>query len=210
MAPPTLSLPLSFAEDGQRALELIFHGCAGDAACAQAFPRLRDRFVGLLARLDAHPEHARVLHPVTGAAMELTLTRRAFMANLHGILYLPEIATLLPLIIDRAADGDFGPFVAQAFGFSHGFGKGLSQGMFFSVICAEDAPLATPEACAAHNDGTWFADSMAKEILTVCKFWPRGELPSDYHQLVRSDTPVLLLSGELDISAVPEAEALAA
>ncbi|HEX8538950.1 MAG TPA: alpha/beta hydrolase, partial [Cystobacter sp.] len=35
-------------------------------------------------------------------------------------------------------------------------------------------------------------------MLLPCAFWPKGELPRDYREPVKSDVPVLLLSGELD------------
>ena len=119
--------------------------------------------------------------------------------NLHSLLYEPEISSLLPLIIQSASRGDFGPFVAQAYGVSGGIGAGIDQGMFFSVICAEDAPVATPEARAKVNTAdTYFGDTYAQQLSDVCEFWPRGKVDPSYHEVVKSDRPVLLLSGELD------------
>ena len=69
---------------------------------------------------------------------------------------------------------------------------------------------ATPEARAQHNrPDTYFGDDFARPMLDVCAFWPRGTLPADYHQPVKSDVPVLLLSGALD-PITPQAHAEAA
>jgi pimeloyl-ACP methyl ester carboxylesterase len=38
----------------------------------------------------------------------------------------------------------------------------------------------------------------AGPILRACTFWPRGTVPPDFHQPVRSDAPALLLNGTLD------------
>lgn len=198
VAPPTESLLLTSATDAQRAFELIFDACAHDAACSAAYPDLRGQFTALLARLAKEPARVQVAHPLTGEPTELSITSEAFVLNLHGLLYAPEISSLLPLIIHRAAQGDFGPFVAQAYGVSGSIGAGISEGMFFSVICAEDAPLATPQAIERSTHQTYLGPSFAKKLSDVCAFWPRGELPAGYHDLVRSDAPVLLLSGELD------------
>jgi len=199
VAPPTDSLMLTAAEDGQRALDLIFDACARDPSCGKTYPDLKGQFTELLARLAAQPAHVRVAHPLTGAMTDLTISRDAFLLNLHGLLYSSDVAALLPLIVHRASEGDFGPFAAQAVAVSGGIGAGLDQGLFFSVICAEDAPAATGEERARVNGpDTYFGDSFARQILDVCDFWPRGALPPGYHDLVRSDVPVLLLSGELD------------
>ena len=55
VAPPTLRLPLSFAADAQRALDRLFLACAGEEACAKAWPDLPARFQRLLGRLEAAP-----------------------------------------------------------------------------------------------------------------------------------------------------------
>ena len=39
---------------------------------------------------------------------------------------------------------------------------------------------------------------MFEEMVTACRVWPRGELPPGYREPVRSEKPVLILSGELD------------
>jgi pimeloyl-ACP methyl ester carboxylesterase len=192
--PTTMSLPGSAAEDGQRAFDLIFQSCAGDPACNRAFPHLEARFQQLLTRLDQGPVRAHVTHPLTGRPVELALTRRGFLMNLHGILYLPELASLLPLIIDRASEGDFQPYVAQALGAVGGMMGGISQGLFFSVICSEDM------AAAGKGQRTpdYFGDALEHNVEQICSFWPKGELPAGYHSTVQSTAPVLLLSGELD------------
>jgi pimeloyl-ACP methyl ester carboxylesterase len=42
--------------------------------------------------------------------------------------------------------------------------------------------------------GTAFVDTLKAQ----CAAWPRGRMPKDFHAPVRSDRPVLLLSGEFD------------
>ena len=197
VAPPSMSLLVSNAENADRAFRLTFDQCAKDAACAQAFPDLAKKFSALLARLEAHPVHTTVLDPTSGVPTPLTLSRVTFVQNLHGMLYQPAITALLPLIIDRANEGDFSPFVAQAVG-TGAMGDSINVGMFFSVLCAEDAPRATPELIAEHTKGTFFGAEDAHALQEVCKFWPRGQVTPRYYEPVHSATPVLLLSGELD------------
>jgi pimeloyl-ACP methyl ester carboxylesterase len=198
VAPMSLLLPLYVARDSQRALELLFTHCEQDAECKKRYPDLRGRFEALLAQLQQAPVHTKVEHPLTGVPEEFTLTRDAFTGVLRGLLYMPEAASLVPLVLDRATQGDWRPLVAIHHGMSSGINGNMSQGMFLSVVCAEDAPHISPEAIERETKGTWLGSAGVSNLLLPCAFWPKGELPKDYREPVKSDAPVLLLSGELD------------
>lgn len=198
LAPTHLRLPLSFARDGQRALDLLFAHCENDAACDQAFPNLGERFRKLLARLEASPLSTTVRHPATGAPEAIQLSRDAFAQGLRTALYSPERAALIPWMVHRLEQGDAEPFVALAAGAASGFEDTLKLGMFFSVICAEDATQVAPGDIDPATAGTFLGRRFTDELLEACRFWPRGTVPPSYFEPVRSDRPVLLLSGDLD------------
>lgn len=198
VAPMSLYLPLYIARDGQRALELAFSHCEKDAACGKAYPQLRSRVEALVERLKKEPVRTRVAHPLTGVPEDVTLGYTGFMSALQGQLYMPELAALLPLVLDRATRDDWGPFVALSHGIMSGMEKSMSQGMFFAVTCAEDAPFISEEAAAREAFGTWFGETPATNLLRACKVWPKGTVPKGYREPVTSSVPVLLLSGELD------------
>lgn len=198
VAPLSLVLPLYVARDGQRALELLFTHCEQDAACSQRYPGLRARFTQMLEQLEKEPAHTRVEHPLTGVPEDVTFTRDGFTSVLRGLLYLPEASALVPLVLDRATQGDWRPFVASHYNMSGGLLSNMSVGMFLSVVCSEDAPLITDEALAREARGTWIGERALRHELAPCSFWPRGQVPAGYRDPVTSDVPVLLLSGELD------------
>jgi pimeloyl-ACP methyl ester carboxylesterase len=195
--PPSMSLVVSSAENAERAFGKVFAACDADGPCSRTFPGLRAKLIALLESLEAHPATTTLAEPTTGALTPVTITRESFILDLHGLLYNPEIASLLPLVIERASQGDFAPFAAQALTTS-ALGDHISEGMYFSVVCAEDAPPATPDEVTAHTRDTLLGDAFARSLLSVCSFWPRGPVPADFHQPVASHVPVLLLSGELD------------
>ena len=195
VAPLSFALPLWFARDAQRALDLLFENCAADAACAKAFPDLKPRFAGLL---DSLPVQAHVADPLTGQAVEVAITRSFFVAALRGVLYLPDLAALVPLTIDRALKGDWNPFLAQTVGLQSGFSRTMALGMLLSVTCAEDAPRFDSADIARASRNTFIGPSLAQQFKDVCLAWPPSEIPPAFYQPVRSDKPVLLLSGELD------------
>jgi pimeloyl-ACP methyl ester carboxylesterase len=197
VAPLSLRLPLYFARDGQRALELTVRQCGQDPGCSASFPDLEARFAALLAQLEQKPAEALVEDPLTGSPTRLTVTRRRFVENLRVLLYSPTLTALLPLTIDRASRGDYRAFVAQADQIGRGE-QSLAFGMFLSVLCAEDAPFIGADEIDALAQGSFLGAHAAREMLSACKAWPRGALPGGFREPIRSEAPTLLLSGELD------------
>jgi pimeloyl-ACP methyl ester carboxylesterase len=192
---PELVLFLTAPRDGQRALTMVFDRCSADPACRDQFPNLRAEFDALFASL-AEPQPATVIHPLSGEAIELTLTQDVLMQSLFNALYSADIVALLPLLIHQAsATGDIAPLVAQALVVSEGIG--IYYGLLYSVTCAEDAPLIVLEEAERIQAETQFP-LMAASFLQVCAHWPRGMVSADFRQPVRSDVPVLLLSGAAD------------
>jgi pimeloyl-ACP methyl ester carboxylesterase len=198
VAPMNLYLPLYMPRDGQRALDLLLEHCNKDAACAGAFPDLASRVKALLDRLEAGPAKVKVAHPVTGVPEEITISRHVFLEMLRGQLYVPELAALVPLVLDRATKNDYAPFVALSLGLVGGMLSAIKHGMFYSVVCAEDAPFITDEVIERETAGTWFGASGVRNMLEPCRVWPRGAVPEGYRTPVTSTVPTLLLSGELD------------
>lgn len=198
VAPTSMALPLSFARDAQRAFERLFEDCAGSASCRTAFPDPRGDLERLLARLETTPARVEVEHPRTGEPTELTITRHTFAGALRGILYVPELAALLPLAVERALAGDYRPFVAAATAFAEGIKDQMSTGMFLSVVCAEDVPRIAEDAVARETDGTLLGAHIVRLVQQACALWPTATLPPGYADPVVSDVPALVLSGELD------------
>ncbi|HYP08718.1 MAG TPA: alpha/beta hydrolase [Bryobacteraceae bacterium] len=197
VAPPSMILPLYFARDSQRAFDQLIAACAADAACAGAFPNLADRFQQLLARLDRKPERVTVAHPRTGKPEQVTFDRLTISGIVFTALYLPETAAMLPLLIHRATEGDYTGLLALNWA-GIGAVEGLSAGMRYSVICAEDAPRLNEEMILRETAGTFAGAALVKAFVKPCEFWPRGEVPERYHAPFASDAPTLIVSGQFD------------
>jgi len=198
VAPTTMRLPLDFGRDAQRAIELLFSACAADAACAKAWPGLQEKFNELLARFDRGPIPAHVQDPRTGAWADVSIDRDSFTGLLRAELYIPELASLMPLTLERAANGDFAPFVAESDGMSGGFADTMAQGMMLSVLCAEDLSRYDDAAIVEATRGTFLGPEAIRDFKRGCEVWPHADLPAGFGEPVRSNVPVLLLSGELD------------
>lgn len=195
-APFAIQLPLHVARDAQRALDLLFADCQSDADCQQTFPDVREHFEELLGRLSSGGLDVSVSHPLNGAPLALRIERAGLTSAVRNLLYVPELAGLLPLAIEHARNGDFGTFVASADAFSRGVS--LSTGMFLSVVCAEDVPYIDAARAEQLGRGTFLGADWLREVRAECDDWPAAQLPPSYFEPVLSDVPALLLSGNLD------------
>jgi pimeloyl-ACP methyl ester carboxylesterase len=118
-------------------------------------------------------------------------------------MYGPAAASL-PLQIHKAAKGDLAPLIQMSIERRLDITEGLYWGMDFSVTCAEDLPFITEEMISKWIPGTYLADYRIRQQKAVCEVWPRGKVPANVHEPVRSDVPVLLISGERDPVTPPE------
>jgi pimeloyl-ACP methyl ester carboxylesterase len=198
------TLPIGHAAAAQRALDLLFDACAADAACAKAFPRLEEEFHAVLARLETQPATAVVEHPETDEEVTVRVSRSVFAEAVRYFMYSTEGARGVPLAIHRAAQGDFSPIAEIALGNRRGLLQQLAIGLLLSVTCAEDLPFLDPASIPERTRGSFLGDDRVRQQLAACGEWPRGELPPGHRELVRTDTPVLMLFGELDPVTPPE------
>ena len=176
-------------------MDAMVRDCETDEACAAAFPTLRADLRALATR---PPSEVTVKHPRTGAPEAVELGGRVLAGGMRGLLYAPELAALLPLSIASATRGDFGPIVAQAALLGDGMGSGLSEGMFLSVICAEDVPFITEELAAEETAGTLMGTMFIEHLRASCAQWVQAPIPEGFRDPVVSDVPALVFSGELD------------
>ena len=187
--------------NAQRTLDLIFARCAADPACHKAFPDLASEFSDLMAALDEQPLELSVPHPITGEMTPLKLTRNSVAPAIMLISYSPENAALLPLLIHTAHQRkDYSPLAVQYLMATGSLEEALSDGLYLSVLCAEDVAFypATPPVVQSYLPAP--LDIIQKE----CQAWPHSTVTPEFKQPVRSDVPVLILSGEADPVTPPE------
>ncbi len=193
VAPPDMVLPASFSADNQAALDALFQSCVSDETCNLRYPYFRNQWHGMLASL---PREVLLTHPVTGQPERVRLTREGVLSLVRQPLYAPPLASALPWAVAEAAQGRFDALMGL--GLSLGAGRrsqAVSQGMHFSVVCAEDGPRLNGRLDAPGAD---FADSFVDLYRRVCATWPRGVVPAAFYTVPPTQTPSLLLSGGID------------
>jgi pimeloyl-ACP methyl ester carboxylesterase len=195
---------LPMARDAQRALDLTFQDCAADAACREAYPELRENWAGVLRRLGDGDVEAEVEEPESKKKVAVQIGRPGIAPTIRSLLQSVQGAAQLPKLINSAAAGDFGPLATATLTIRRSFSQVLSPGMFLAVAAAEDLRLTDAEELARASRETFLGDYYFQQVRRVSTLIPLGEMPSDYRESVRSDTPTLLISGFLDPATPPD------
>lgn len=194
--------PLDHAPAGQRALDILLAECAAQPECRAAHPDTRADLQAVRERVERGVT-VTVANPVTREKQEVRPTWGLVAEGIRSLMYGPAAAGLLRQI-RQAARGDLGPLVQMAIDRRLAIDDGLDWGLAFSVTCSEDLPFITDEMSREKTAGTFLGDYRIRQQKAACAAWPRGRIPAGFHEPVRSDVPVLLLSGERDPVVPPE------
>jgi len=195
--PTTIPVPLYAPRYNQRSLDRLMEDCARDEKCRQSFPDLKQDFQTALDLLTSSPANITVTDPRSNKPVELAITRGVFAGAIRQLLLESSSQRFIPVIVRGAAKGDYAPLktlVGQAL-MTIG---GINFGMNTSVICSEEIPRIKPADIKREAAGTFLTGSVVQTRIDLCRAWPRGRAPANYFEPVKSDIPVLLISGELD------------
>ncbi|HTV91737.1 MAG TPA: alpha/beta fold hydrolase, partial [Verrucomicrobiae bacterium] len=194
----------------QRALDDLILKCKRDAACNAHFPNFAAEFAALVQRLDRGPIPVTLVLKHGAKPITVQLSKEVFVDHLRQTLYDPEGAAFVPFAIDRAAHGDTAPLATLINVVAVGLNEDLTNGAWFSYTCAEFMPFLDQQAvdyAAAHS---FAGDLRIKEQRAACALWNVPAMPASFNDPVRSDAPVLMISGSDDPATPPKYGAAAA
>lgn len=196
VVPMQLALGQEHAPMLDVAIEQVLADCSADSDCNARFPNQVGALNALFADLRAEPRTISLTHPVTGEIESLQLTAETLAVAVRFLSYTSESQALLPLLVHEAVTtGNLERLASQAMLVMANLSEAIARGMERSVMCSEDYPFMN---LAEDQSDTLLGDVMLRAVEAQCSVWPRGEVADDFHAPVRSDVPVLLLSGERD------------
>jgi pimeloyl-ACP methyl ester carboxylesterase len=200
VAPNRLVVGGEFAQRLDEALGKQDAQCARLPACKARFngttgANLIGRLHALKERLKATPVEVSYHDPANNQNKRDTLTADTLTGLVHGVSYVPQLSSLLPLVVSEAEQGRYESLMAIARVWSDQVGDQLNRGMQWSVVCAEDAPRYQPDPADAR---TVLGPDMARMFFAACGQWPRGQMATDFTTPYQGALPTLVLSGELD------------
>ena len=176
--------------------------CAADSACAASYPDLEERFEDLAQRLEERPIPLGV--PLAGApadTVEVRFDRRSLAGLVVGMLRSSRAARSLPAVVDELSRGDYERISSMQ---RPGVPSSIPRGVYLSIACTEelsrltDADRERARRPTRLGAGEWF-----EEEIRECEVWGQGTPPPGFWAPVKSDTPVLLLTGSEDYVTPP-------
>jgi pimeloyl-ACP methyl ester carboxylesterase len=185
-------------ESEDRVLDEVFAACEADPVCRQQYPNLEERFFAVIRQYDENPVTITLIDPETRQRHDALLSGAGLRSVLFQLLYIPRMNAVLPKIVADLERGDtrylegMWPLLA--------FDQLVAEGMYYSVICAEDADIdvaAVPVETLRPEIAETARDDLQSYVDT-CARWQVDLLPPSVDDPVVSDIPTLLLSGRFD------------
>jgi len=197
VAPVAIALPWSMEADGLAALQAINQQCAQSPACIESYGDIVQKAQRVSDQLLIKPQLIKISHPRTQEKITVSLSAQDFSSVVRLALYSRDLSSLLPQVISNADAGDYELFASLIYlAKSKSDMAGINYAMHYSVVCNEDYPLYKDKNPA---DSNVFLNSLSvQKYAEVCAQWPRESLPADYWEPIKSDLPVLMLSGAMD------------
>ena len=195
VVPPELALGSEHAVNLETALKAILAQCADQPACVQAFGDPYRTLYALRDRVRATPLPVAMRDPRTNQPRTLRLDEGSVAIIARLFAYAPETAALLPLLLQEANEARPEALVAQAALVMDSLTQQINHGMQLSVICAEDASRL---AVNDQDKDLILGAALVSVMINQCEVWPKGPVSEHFNAPLKTDLPVLLLSGEFD------------
>lgn len=204
VVPPQVNFILNTAQTQNRSFEMLFDACASDPECSAAYPNLREVFYEQVDRLNEDPVFITVTDTKTGESYRALVDGDSLVAAVFQMLYATEIIPLLPRVIYEVRAGNYS-FLERILSLLV-FDQSISVGMYYSVMCSEDADF-TPDEFDLSNlppQILSMEEDTPETFLQTCDLIGVKELGPQMDEPVESDVPTLILSGNFDPITPPE------
>jgi pimeloyl-ACP methyl ester carboxylesterase len=189
---------LQMPANTERALARVLADCRENAPCETSYPGLERKLTQVLEDLQSNRKLEEFAHPRSGERVRVDITREGFTQVLTAALYSDTTASLLPLMIERAYAGDYGPVAALALRKAW-LSKTISMGLYLSVACAEQLHRMDENSRrSAVSKLEVFDDHALEQLQQACARWPHAELSASDFEPVHTGIPTLMFSGRYD------------
>ncbi len=208
VVPPQSNYIYTNVLDQDRVFKAFFQDCKDSQECSRAYPDLEKVFFQVIDDLDKSPAHVVMHDQQTGKSYDALINGESFYSGVYQAFYSADFIPALPRAIYKARERDFDGFTELLSFFT--FDHTMSYGMYYSVNCAEkgDDPLVALDLSKVFPKILEYDRGSTEAFLALCKGWKVESLGPAVDQPVKSDLPVLLLSGGLD-PVTPESNAAA-
>jgi pimeloyl-ACP methyl ester carboxylesterase len=210
---PDVDFNLATGHSTSYALRNLFHACAQDQQCSQAYPDLEQKFLAIIDSLNQKPLPITLTIPSSKKAIVTQLDGNAFIAGILVYLYRPysgetSRGSSLPKFIEAASHGNF-DWITESL--SGSLEDDDAREMYNTVLCARTRSIqVTPDQSLppAYPQLLAFAVREAESVSKACEVLQVEPKPPFAYE--NRHVPTLVLNGAYDpVTPKPYGEAVA-
>ena len=178
----------------QKHLEDLAAVIKADPVVGKEIPDFLGLMKSVFDRLDAQPETVEITDPQTRVKVKVIVNKfvmQYIVANNIGT----TVTARFPALFYRAAKGDF---TNPAQVWLNESRSGIGSAMSYMMDCASGQTAARRERIAREAKGTLLEDIFNFPFPDVCEEWKAPDLGDEFRAPLRSEVPVLFISGTLD------------
>lgn len=202
--------------DAVRAFQAVFNACAADPSCASANPDLETKLADIVDALNRQPASTGLAPYGANVDKRLVFEGGTFLNVMFSLLYDSDAIQIVPSLITcisrdpskavRILGGDpslpwcLGEFEGEPYVPRRATRSALSDGFFFTVMCAEEAPKANPADMEGRIPPV--NDIIRNELiagvnedLEICKLW---DVPASPVTDPVAPIPTMVVAGSFD------------
>jgi pimeloyl-ACP methyl ester carboxylesterase len=201
--PPDANLVLQQQTGFGEVVARIAEDCAADIACSRRYPDLEQRFRVRLDELNRKPVEIDVYNPRVRQRQSYEMSGGDVVDIIYNLLYGSEALRYMPTLLDAFSRGDramlqgwYQDYLSRSSG-----PDTSSEGVYYAFSCSEQVAYTDMRVAAAEaaRYRTFNVDALiGLADYLICPRWPIPKAAPIERLPVRSDKPVLLLSGRLD------------
>ena len=187
----------------QRSLDLVFSKCRSDTHCHETFgPELESGFYEYLAQVDSKNLKLDISWPGRTQPLSVPLTSSLIVNVIHDALYSNETIAAIPLTVSSMINGSTDRIKAALKEHIHGYSSlyAFSDTAFLTYLCYDEDYTGKSQnnLSALRLYRYWDLHQGRHYMDSVCSNFGLTTSQSTLLDRYTSDTPALLLSGELD------------
>lgn len=180
------------------AINKLLEDCESDGDCNNKFPNLKSRFFEFLRTTNHNPIELAIINPNDNTEEKVKLTGKDLI-SIFSDASTGDVPSI-PLEINKLLSGDFSTIENQLTALFQKPDNGDGKGMRLSVWCAEEFPFTNQDV--VKNQSTKHPEliglSSAVFSSDVCNTWNVKKVDELENKPVKSNIPILLISGEYD------------
>ncbi len=176
----------------------LLSDCENDEKCNSSFPNIKNRFFKYLEEKTINPLQVEIKNPKNGK-IETFYLKGEDLISVFSSAYTGDVPNI-PFEIDRLLNNDLTSVKEQLSYLFQEPGKGVGIGMRLSVWCAEENPFNSLELIKEETNKYPELKGLSPAVYDneICEIWSVNKESEIENKAVKSDIPVLLISGEYD------------